>query len=84
MGHFIAATAGGKSSGVTFGEIIILVSLILVAAGVILGKKVENVFLSILIQLVLVLGAGVLIAAAYPQKLLVPLYHLSGGKLGIP
>lgn len=81
--HTIAAVAASKGS-VSFGEIIILIALIMIAAGTILGRKIENTLLSILIQLVLTLGAGVLIAAAYPQKLLVPLYHVSGGKLGIP
>ena len=81
--HTIAAAAASKGS-VSFGEIIILIALIMIAAGTILGRKIENTLLSILIQLVLTLGAGVLIAAAYPQKLLVPLYHVSGGKLGIP
>lgn len=85
MGHLIAlAPKAAASSGATFGEIIVLVSLILVAAGIILGKKIDNVFLSIVIQLLFILGAGILIAAAYPHKLLVPLYHISGGKLGIP
>lgn len=85
MGHLIAlAPAGGGSSSVSFGEIIILVSLIMIALGTVLGRKIENTFLSIIVQLVLTLGAGVLIAAAYPQKILVPLYHISGGKLGIP
>lgn len=85
MGHFIAvAPAAATGSGVSFGEIIVLVSLILVAAGIVLGKRIENIFLSIIIQLVFILGAGILIAAAYPKYLLVPLYHISKGKLGIP
>jgi Flp pilus assembly pilin Flp len=81
--HTIAAAAASGSS-VSFGEIIVLIALIMILAGTVLGKKIENTFLSILIQLLLTLGAGVLIAAAYPQKILVPLYHISGGKLGIP
>jgi hypothetical protein len=81
--HAIAAAAA-QGSGVSFGEIIVLISLILVALGTILGRRIENTFLSIIVQLILILGAGVLIAAAYPQKILVPLYHISGGKLGIP
>lgn len=85
MNHLIAlAPAGGKGGGISFGEIMILISLIMVAAGVLLGKKIENIFLSVIVQLVFILGAGVLLAAAYPVKLLVPLYHLTGGKLGIP
>lgn len=82
MNHVVAAAASG--SGATFGEIIILISLIMIVAGTVLGKKIDNMFLSVIVQVVLVLGAGVLVAAAYPQKLLVPLYHISGGKLGIP
>jgi positive regulator of sigma E activity len=78
------AAAAASSSSVSFGEIIILVALIMVALGTVLGRKIENTFLSIIVQLVLILGAGVLIAAAYPHKLLVPLYHITGGKLGIP
>lgn len=85
MGHFMAAIhTTASTSSVTFGEIIVLVSLILVGLGVFLGSRIKNTFLGIFVQLVLTLLAGVLIAAAYPHKLLVPLYHISGGKLGIP
>lgn len=80
--YTIAAAAASK--GVSFGEIIILVSLLMIVAGIVLGRRIENTFLSMIVQLALILGAGVLLAAAYPQKLLVPLYHISGGKLGIP
>lgn len=85
MHHLIAAVApAGAKSGVSFGQIIILVSLLMILAGTILGRKIENTFLSVIVQLALTLGAGVLIAAAYPHKILVPLYHISGGKLGVP
>ncbi len=79
-----AAAAASTSSFVSFGEVMILVALVLVALGTVLGKRIENTLLSMVIQLVFILGAGILLAAAYPHKLLVPLYHVSGGKLGIP
>lgn len=84
MHHYTAAAKAAAANSVSFGEIMILVALVMVAAGLILGRKIENALLSIVIQLVLILGAGVLVAAAYPDKLLKPLYHVSGGKLGIP
>ena len=86
MHAILAVTAAHKANSfsLTFGEIAFLISVIMIAAGTTLGRKIENTLLAIVVQLIFTLGAGVLIAAAYPHKILTPLYHLSGGKLGIP
>lgn len=84
MHYYIAARAVAAPSGVTFGEIIVLISLLLLVIANVLAKKIDNTFLAILVPTVVTLLAGILIAAAYPLKLLVPLYHLTKGKLGVP
>lgn len=84
MHYLAAASIGSTAFRLTFGDWVTLFALVLIVVAGVCESKVNNKILSFVLSLGLTLFAGILVAAAYPHQLLTPLYHMSGGKIGIP
>ena len=84
MNTYLALAAAKGGFHWTSGETVVVIAVILIFAGVTLGKRMGNAGLALLAEAVLVFAGTLLIISAFPYKILGAIWKISSHKLGIP